>query len=162
MQCQLWLDRLPTLVFTVAHARALLRHSFLAPLILYSAISFLFSLFQLVHWHVHLCAISLSPGEPHPNCSARDEEPHPNVTILRTFIGFMTAYYRWNSVASDVKTLSNIFLVGKAATFSLETMEFWWGRYDKVEANVFIVPRIRGVPTLETLTRVDSDTSRQL
>jgi len=63
-------------------------------------------------------------------------------------------------VASDVKTLSNIFLAGKAATFSLETMEFWWGRYDKVEANVFIVPRIRRVPTLETLTRVDSDTSR--
>ena len=65
-QCQLWLDRLPTLVFTVAYARALLCHSFLAPLILYSAISFLFSLFQLVHWHVHLCAISLSPGETSP------------------------------------------------------------------------------------------------
>jgi len=65
-------------------------------------------------------------------------------------------------VASDVKTLSNIFLAGKAAIFSLETMEFWWGRCDKVEANVFIVSGIRGVLTLETLTRVDSDTSRQL
>jgi hypothetical protein len=65
-------------------------------------------------------------------------------------------------VASDVKTLSNIFLAGKATTFSLETMEFWWGRRDKVEANVFIAPGIRGVLTLETLTRVDSGTSRQL
>ena len=65
-------------------------------------------------------------------------------------------------MASDVKTLSNIFLAGKAATFSLETMEFWWGRCDEVEANVFIAPGIRAVLTLETLTRVNSDTSRQL
>jgi hypothetical protein len=43
-------------------------------------------------------------------------------------------------VALDVKTLSNIFLAGKATTFSLETMEFWWGRRDNVEANVFIAP----------------------
>jgi hypothetical protein len=69
-------------------------------------------------------------------------------------------------VASDVKTLSNIFLAGEAETFSLETMEFWGGRgrgrCDKVEANVFIAPGIRGVLTLDTLPRVVSDTSRQL
>jgi hypothetical protein len=45
----------------------------------------------------------LSPGEPSLNCSTSDEERHPNVTILRTFIHFMEAHCRRNSAASDAK-----------------------------------------------------------
>ena len=65
-------------------------------------------------------------------------------------------------MASDVKTLSNIFLAGKAAIFSLETMEFWWGRCDKVEANVFIVPGIRGGSDIRNFDQSGQDTGRQL